>query len=115
MQSFAEYEAEKWKWITAIDTNFYPDHFPAALKLYKPVIDRFRELASEAPSSIELLRTIQKTGGKITNLRRASSAGLRAPLQAMSFRGWARGMQEGTYNSATSSTAMSTSAQRISL
>lgn len=65
MQSFAEFEAEKWKWITAFDTSFYPDHFPAALRLYQPVIDRFRELASEAPSSIELLRTIQKTGGKM--------------------------------------------------
>jgi len=65
MRSFAEYEAEKWKWITAFDTSFYPDHFPEALKRYKPVIDRFRELASGAPHSIDLLRTIQKTGKKM--------------------------------------------------
>ncbi len=65
MPSFAEYESEKWKWITAFDAGFYPDHFPAALEHYEPVINRFRELASEAPSSIELLRTIQKKGKKM--------------------------------------------------
>jgi hypothetical protein len=65
MPAFAEYETEKWKWITAFDAGFYPDHFPAALEHYKPVIDGFREFASEAPSSTELLRAIQRKGKKL--------------------------------------------------
>ncbi len=29
MRCFADYESEKWKWITAFDTGYYPNHFGA--------------------------------------------------------------------------------------
>jgi hypothetical protein len=69
--AFADYRAEKWKWITPFDVGFYPDHFPSALKHYTPTINRFRQLASRALTSADLLRLIQKepSAGRIQLLR----------------------------------------------
>lgn len=60
MLSFADYDPEKWKWITAFDVGFYPDHFAEAMAFYKPSIDRFRDLAAMARSSTNLFRLIQR-------------------------------------------------------
>jgi hypothetical protein len=62
MPSFGDYKSEKWKWITAFDASYYPDNFEAAREHYKPSIDRFRELATEAKDTASLFRTIQKKG-----------------------------------------------------
>lgn len=59
MPTFAEFEAEKWKWVTAFDKKFYPDHFEEALSHYKPYIERFRALVLSASDSAHLLRLIQ--------------------------------------------------------
>jgi hypothetical protein len=69
--SFRDYEIEKWRWITPFDVGFYPDHFSTALELYKPTINRFRQLAAQAPTSADLLRAIQRepTSGRIQLLR----------------------------------------------
>ncbi len=51
--TFADYEPEKWKWITPFDVGYYPDHFPAALAHYTPTIDRFRlELAGNSRAHV---------------------------------------------------------------
>lgn len=60
MPSFAEFEVEKWKWVTAFDKKFYPDHFEEALSHYRPFIERFRTLALKASDSCNLLRSIQE-------------------------------------------------------
>jgi len=57
--SFAQFEVEKWKWITAFDKKFYPDHFEEALSHYRPFIERFRALVVAAKDSCDLLRKIQ--------------------------------------------------------
>lgn len=71
MPAFADFEQDKWTWITAFDVGFYPDHFPTALAHYTPTIDRFRLLAAQAPTSADLLRLIQKEppAGRIQLLR----------------------------------------------
>ena len=58
---FADYSGEKWNWITAFDAKFYPDHFEAALAIYRPVIVVFRKLADEVADSEDLIRRIQRT------------------------------------------------------
>ena len=60
MARFSDYQAEKYKWITAFDKKFYPDHFKEALSHYKPFIKRFRKLTTTATSSEHLFRLIQK-------------------------------------------------------
>jgi hypothetical protein len=69
--SFADYQPEKWKWITPFDVGFYPDHFSAALEQYRPTINRFRRLAARAPTSADLLRSIRKepAAGRVQFLR----------------------------------------------
>ena len=59
MATFGEMEADKWKWITAYDKKFYPDHFEEAVRFYQHYINNFRNQAKIAQSSADLLRRIQ--------------------------------------------------------
>ena len=60
MAEFSDYQAEKYKWITAFDKKFYPDHFEKALSHYRPFIKRFHKLTTIATSSEHLFRLIQE-------------------------------------------------------
>lgn len=60
MPFFADFEREKWSWITAFDKKFYPDHFAEALNHYEPFIEKFRELCKKAKDSKDLLKLIHE-------------------------------------------------------
>ena len=60
MKSFADYKAEKYKWITSLEGEYYPDYLDQAVVFYKPVIKRFRELVNEARTSKKLFNKINE-------------------------------------------------------
>lgn len=55
---------DRAKWITAADGELYPDYLPAALDLYRPVIEHFGELLEAATSAEDLLRRIVSVSGR---------------------------------------------------
>jgi hypothetical protein len=65
MVKFADFSDEKEKWITFVDSDFYPDYLESALINYKPTEERFSELLSEAKDSEDLLKKIQEEQPKL--------------------------------------------------
>lgn len=63
MKSFSDYKEEKYKWITSLEGEYYPDYLEQAVIFYKPVITRFRELVNEAKDSVNLFSKINNESG----------------------------------------------------
>lgn len=63
MRRFREFEAEGAKWLTVVETDFYPDALLAAVPLYAPVVENFGDLLRDCDSSEALLGEIYKTSG----------------------------------------------------
>lgn len=63
MARFRDFEFEGAKWLTVIETDFYPDALLAAVPLYAPVVDNFGELLRDAESSEALLGRIYEASG----------------------------------------------------
>lgn len=59
VKSFGDYKSEKYKWITATQTSFYPDYLIHATTLYKPVMEKFGELLQSSSTSEDLFWKIE--------------------------------------------------------
>lgn len=60
MPSFGDYKDRAARYITFIDSEFYPDYLDEAKILYGSVIEQFIELANNADNSASLLTDISK-------------------------------------------------------
>ena len=58
MTSFSDYKSRASRYITFIDSEFYPDYLDEARTVYGSVIEQFIELVNAANSSAELLSNI---------------------------------------------------------
>ena len=63
MKNFSDFKDEKYKWVTSMEGEFYPDYLEQAMVFYKAVLIRFREIVQESKSSIDLLRQINLEPG----------------------------------------------------
>jgi len=63
MVRFADFEAEGARWITVVESDFYPDYLEDAKSYYVRFIDTFREEAERSSSSAELLRNLSAYRG----------------------------------------------------
>lgn len=71
ISSIGDLKKDRHVWITIVETELYPDYLDIAKAFYKSVLDRFRELVSEAHDSADLFRKIGKESPKIrTQLQR---------------------------------------------
>jgi hypothetical protein len=71
LTSFGSYKAAASRWITFIDSEFYPDYLDEAKVLYGSVIQEFTHMVGEAQNSAELLTNIsQKPNPSRTQLLR---------------------------------------------
>ncbi|WJM14261.1 hypothetical protein QSJ10_15465 (plasmid) [Geobacillus stearothermophilus ATCC 12980] len=61
MKNFRDYQRVAAKYITFIESEFYPDYLDNARFLYGEVLNKFYELVNSSSSSIELLENISKT------------------------------------------------------
>lgn len=57
---FEDFKSEKEKWITFVESDFYPNYLDAARQKYAPVLERFYELLQTAKSSQELFLLITR-------------------------------------------------------
>lgn len=64
MANFVDYKKDQAKWITVIESEFFPDYLEKADLLYAGVIEHFKRLARSADSSQDLLREIVKVKDK---------------------------------------------------
>lgn len=62
---FKDYGREKEKWITFVESDFYPNYLNAARAKYTPIFERFNKLLQAASNSQELFRLIMKESGKL--------------------------------------------------
>lgn len=62
---FKDYGREKEKWITFVESDFYPNYLNAARAKYTPIFERFNKLLQAASSSQELFQLIMKESGKL--------------------------------------------------
>lgn len=60
---FRDFKREKEKWITFVESSYYPDYLDAARREYTPFLERFNELLKKAASSQELLDLIMSEQG----------------------------------------------------
>lgn len=58
MPQFKDFAGEKRRWITTLDSPFYPDYLDEAKVVFEPVLGRFGELLVPAADSIDLFRRI---------------------------------------------------------
>ncbi|MCC6442485.1 MAG: hypothetical protein IT210_03395 [Armatimonadetes bacterium] len=58
MRSFRDYTSQQAKYITFVESDFYPDNLEVAVPIYATIIDRFGELLGQCSSSVELLESI---------------------------------------------------------
>jgi len=71
LTSFGSYKATASRWITFIDSEFYPDYLDEAKVLYGSVLQEFTQMAGVAQNSADLLRNIsQKPNPSRTQLLR---------------------------------------------
>lgn len=63
LATFREYQVDAAKWITPVETEFYPDYLEDARTLYGPVLIRFTELVEAAQSSEQLFLAINQEAG----------------------------------------------------
>lgn len=61
---FKNFKDEKEKWITFIESDFYPNYLDEAKKRYSPFLQRFNELLKTAQTSQELFLLISDESGK---------------------------------------------------
>jgi len=61
MPGFRDYAKEQAKWITVVESPFYPDSLLAAVPIYAPVLERFRELLDQARDPADLLNLVHAT------------------------------------------------------
>ena len=61
---FKDFKHEKEKWITFIESDFYPDYLEAARQKYFPVLKQFGKLLHEAHNSQQLFLSILRETGK---------------------------------------------------
>lgn len=61
---FQDYKPEKERWITFVESDFYPDYLDAAVKRYRPICEHFGNLLKVSSSSQELFKLINKEKGK---------------------------------------------------
>lgn len=61
---FRDFKHEKEKWITFVESDFYPNYMDIAKEKYAPILRRFDELLRTAQSSQELFVLITKEMGK---------------------------------------------------
>lgn len=64
MNNLRHFTNENAKWITFVDSEFYPDYLEAAQLLYSDIFTEFKELTNNATSSIQLLKNISKLTDK---------------------------------------------------
>jgi hypothetical protein len=68
---FADYEVEGARWITVVESDFYPDYLVEAAQFYAPFMATFRQAAEQSSSSADLLRTLSaRRGSESTQLMR---------------------------------------------
>src|SRR5580698_4851375 len=60
MKRFRDYLPENGKWITFVDSGYYPDSLEEAKQRYTPILNRFSELVRVSSSSQELFLRIVK-------------------------------------------------------
>lgn len=60
MTSFGSYKASASRWITFIDSEFYPDYLDEAKVVYGSVLEKFASLVGEAQNSTDLLIKISQ-------------------------------------------------------
>src|SRR5919198_4047706 len=60
MRQFREFTAEMEKWITFVESDFYPNHLEAAKIKYEPIIKKFGELLVTATDSSGLYNLIMR-------------------------------------------------------
>ncbi len=60
MRSFSSYKENASRWITFIDSEFYPDYLDEANVLYSSVLEQFAQLVGEAQNSVNLLIKISQ-------------------------------------------------------
>ena len=65
MSSFQDYYTTGSKWLTVLETEFYPDSLDVARPLYESVLKRFEELVNDSCTSPDLLRAISREPAKI--------------------------------------------------
>lgn len=58
MKRFTDYKEEKYKYITTLESEFYPDYLAQAKLFYEPILMRFGELLENSKSSAELFVAI---------------------------------------------------------
>lgn len=61
---FQDYKPEKERWITFVESDFYPDYLDAAVKRYLPICQQFNQSLKLSGSSQELFQIINKEKGK---------------------------------------------------
>lgn len=64
LMSFAVNKEDRPVWITFIESEYYPDTLDQAKVIYKPILERFKELLQQSGSSKELFLNIAKEPGK---------------------------------------------------
>ncbi len=57
-KTFADYKSEAHRWVTLSQGTYYPDTLKAACDLYAPVLQRFRELLTASPDSVQMFLAI---------------------------------------------------------
>lgn len=60
---FKDFKHEKEKWITFVESSYYPDYLDVARKEYAPFLEKFNELLKKASSSQELPELIMNERG----------------------------------------------------
>jgi len=60
LTSFDSYKASASRWVTFIDSEFYPDYLDEAKVVYGSVLEQFATLVSEVHSSADLLTRISQ-------------------------------------------------------
>lgn len=63
VRNFSDYKTEKYKWITSLEGEYYPDYLEQATVFYGPVLKRFREMVKESKTSIGLFKQINLEPG----------------------------------------------------
>lgn len=64
---FSKYKKEGSKYITLLDSPYYPVYLQEAVKIFEDIEKKFRQLVNEAEDSASLLRLIHKEPGVIRN------------------------------------------------
>ncbi|MBI3836499.1 MAG: hypothetical protein HY288_01020 [Planctomycetia bacterium] len=58
MKTLRDYTSEQAKWITFVESQYFPDSMVAGIPIYHPIIQKFGEFLSQARDSKDLLKRI---------------------------------------------------------